>query len=161
MSNSLWPHGLQHARLSCPSTTPGPCSNSCPLSQWCHWITSSSVIPFFFLLSIFPYLQSFPASGSFLRSQFPFISWPKYWSFSFSISLSKEYSGLICFTIDWFDLLVVQGTLKGLLQHHSSKASIPWCSSFFLVHCHIYTWLLEKPHDCWTDLCWQNNVSAF
>ena len=58
MSNSLWPHGL-HARLSCPSTTPGPCSNSCPLSQWCHWITSSSVIPFFFLLSIFPSIRVF------------------------------------------------------------------------------------------------------
>ena len=61
------------------------------------------------------------------------IRWPKYWSFSFSISPSNEYSGLISFRIDWFDLLAVQGTLKSLLQHHSSKASILWCSAFFIV----------------------------
>ena len=88
--------------------------------------------PRFFLPSIFPYFQSFPASGKdLLRSQFPFIRWPKYWSFSFSINLSNihwKYSGLIYFMIDWFDLLVVQGTLKSLLQHHSSKASILRCS---------------------------------
>ena len=75
------------------------------------------------------------------------IRWPKYWSFSFSISPSNEYSGLISFRIDWFDLLVVQGTLKSLLQHHSSKASILWCSAFFMVqlsHPYITT---GKPSD--------------
>ena len=84
--------------------------------------------------SIFPSIRVFP-SESVLR-----IRWPKYWSFSFSISSSSEYSGLISFRIDWFDLLAVQGTLKNLLQHHSSKASILWCSAFFIVqHSHPYT----------------------
>ena len=68
------------------------------------------------------------------------IKWPKYWSFSFSNSLSNEYSGLISFRIDWLDLLAVQGTLKSLLQHHSSKASILWCPAFFTVQLHIHTW---------------------
>ena len=90
-------------------------------------MTSSSVISF---SSCF---QSFPASGSFLMSQFFTIRWLKYWSFSFSISPSNEYSGLVPFRIDWFDLLAVQGTLKSLLQHHSSKASILWHSAFFIV----------------------------
>ena len=70
------------------------------------------------------------------------IRWPKYWNFSFSISPSNEYSGLISFRIDWFDLLAFQGTLKSLLQHHSSKASILWHSAFFMVQ--LYTWLLGK-----------------
>ena len=73
------------------------------------------------------------------------IRWPKYWSFSFSISPSNEYSGLISFRMDWLDLLAVQGTRKSLLQHHSSKASILWCSAFFKSNSHIHTWLLEKP----------------
>ena len=77
--------------------------------------------------------QSFPASGSFPMSNFPYIRWPKYWSFSFSISPSNRYSGLISFRIDWFDLLVVQGTLKSLLQHHNSKTSVLLCSVFFMV----------------------------
>ena len=110
ISNSLRPHGLQHAGLPCPSPTPRAYSNSCPLSRWCHPTLSSSVVPFS------SHLQSFPASGSVLH-----IRWPKYWSFSFSISSSNEYSGLISFRIDWLDLLAVQGTLKSLLQHHSSK----------------------------------------
>ena len=75
-------------------------------------------------------LQSLPASGSFPVSQL--FRWPKYWSFSFSISTSNEYSGLISFRIDWFYLFAVQGTLKSLLQYHSSKASILWCSAFFM-----------------------------
>ena len=73
------------------------------------------------------------------------IRWPKYWSFSFSISLSNEYPGLISFRIDWFDLLAVQGTLKSFLQHHSSKAIILWCSAFFMSNSHIHTWPQEKP----------------
>ena len=123
MSDSLWPHGLQHTRLSCPSPTPGACSNSCPYSWWCHPTSSSSVIPF---SSCLPY---FPASGN---ESVLLIRWPKYWSFSFSISPSKEYSALTSFGIGWFDLLAAQGTLKGLLQHHNSKASL-WHSAFFMV----------------------------
>ena len=124
MSYSLWPHGLQKARLPCPSPTPGACSNSCPTNQWCHATILSSVVPFSSCL------QSFPASGSFQRNQF-FTS-VKYWSFSFNISPSNEYSGLISFRIDGFDISV-QGTLKSLLQHHSSKASILQRSAFFIV----------------------------
>ena len=126
MSNSLGPHGLQHIRPPCPSPTPGVYSNSSQLSGWCHPTISFSVVPFSSCL------QPFPASGSFLMSILC-IRWPKYWSFSFSSSPSNEYSGLFSFGIDWFDLLAVQGTLKSLLQHHSSKASILWCSTFFIV----------------------------
>ena len=115
MSDSLQTHGLQHTRLPYLSPTPGAYSNSCPFSQWCHPTISSSVVPFSSCL------QSFPPSGSFPRSQF-FASGGQCWSFSFSISPSNEYSGLISFRIDWFDLLAVQGTLKSLLQYHSSKA---------------------------------------
>ena len=117
MSDSLRPHGLQQARLPCPSLSLRVCSNSCPLNQWCHSTISSSVAPFS------SHLQSFPASGSFSMSQF-FALWPKYWSFSFNISPSNEYSGLISFRMDWLDLLAVQGTLKSLLQYHSWKAPI-------------------------------------
>ena len=127
MSNSLWPLGLQHARLPCPSPSPGVCSNSCPLSWWSHPTSSSSVIP----SSFCP--QSFPASRSFSNEFTLLIRWPKYWSFSFNIGPSSEYSELISFRMYWLDLLAVQGTLKSLLQHHSSKASILWCSAFFIV----------------------------
>ena len=110
--------------LSIPPT-PGTYSNSCPLSQWCHPTISSCVIPFSSCL------QSFPASGSFQMSQF--FAWQRYWSFSFTISPSNEHLGVISYRMDWLDLLAVQGTLKSLLQHHSSKASIVWCSAFFTV----------------------------
>ena len=133
MSNSSLPHGLQHARPPCPSPTPEVSSNSCPLSQWCHPTISSSVVPF----SSLP--QSFPASEYFSNESVLCIRWPKYCSFSFSISPSKEYSGLISFSMDWLDRLAVQGTLKSLLQHRSSKASILWCSAFFIVQ-------LSHPH---------------
>ena len=84
--------------------------------------------------------SSFLASGSFPMSQFFALSDQKYWSFSFSLSPSNEYSGLISFRMDRFDLLAGQGTLKSLLQHHSSKASILWCSAFFMVQLsHLYT----------------------
>ena len=83
--------------------------------------------PRLFLSSVFPNIRVF-SKESFLH-----IRWPKYWSFSFSISHSNEYSGLISFWIDWFDLLAVQGTLRSLLQHYSSKASVLWCSAFFIV----------------------------
>ena len=125
MSNSSWPHGLQHTRLPCPSPTPRVNSNSCLLSQWCHPTFSSSVIPFSSCL------QPFPASGSFPMSQF-FTSGGQCWSFSFSISPSSEYPGLTSFRIDWLDLFAVQGTLKSF-QHHSLKTSVLWHSAFFMV----------------------------
>ena len=101
MSDCLWPHGLQHAKLSCPSPTPRTCSNSCPLSWWCHPTISSSVVP------------SPPAFS--LSQRQDLYQWilhircPKYWRFSFSISPSNEYSGLISFRIDWFGLLESKG----------------------------------------------------
>ena len=126
MSDSSWPHGLQPTRPPCPLPSPRVCSNLCSSSRWCHPTISSSVVPFSSCL------QSFPASESFQMSQL-FIGWPKYWSFSLNISPSNEYSGLISFMMDWLDLLAVQGTLKSLFWHHSSKASILWHSAFFIV----------------------------
>ena len=134
MSNFLWPHGLQHARLLCPSPSPRACSNSCPLNQWCHPTISSSIALFSFCL------HYFPASGFFSNELAVHNTWPKYWSSSFSFVPAKEYSGLISFKIDWFDLLAFQETLKSVLPHHSSKASIFQCSAFFIVQLsHPYT----------------------
>ena len=92
----------------------------------------------------------FPSIRIFYNQSVLRIRWPKYWSFSFSISPSNEYPGPISFRMDWFDLLVVQGTLKSLLQHHSSKASIIHPSAFFIVQLLHHTWLLEKPY-LWLD----------
>ena len=119
------PHGLQHARPPCPSTTPGTYSNSCPSSWWCHPTISSSVVPFSF------WLQSFPASGSFPMSQF-FTSGGQSIGVQLQHQSLNEYSWLISFRMDWLDLFAVQGTLKSLLQHHSSKASILQCSVFII-----------------------------
>ena len=128
MSDSLQPHGLQHAWPPCPSPTPRTYSNSWPLSRWCHPTISSSCCPLLLPPSAFPSFRIF-SSESVLH-----IRWPKYWSFSFSIiSPSNEYSGLISFRIDWLDLLAVQGTFSSLLQHHSSKVSILQHSAFFIV----------------------------
>ena len=127
VTHSLWPHGLRYARLPCPSPTPGVYSYSCPLSRGCHPTISSCVIPFSSCL------QYFPASGSFPMSQFFASCGQSIGSFSFSISPSNEYSGLISFRIDWLDLLTIQGTLKSLLQHPSSKASILQHSAFFIL----------------------------
>ena len=127
MSDSLRPHALQHTRLSCLSPSPGVFSNSCPLSQWClsnHLILCH---PLLLLPSIFPSIR---VSSNELPVH---IRWPNYWNFIFSIRPSNEYSRLISFRIDWFNLLAVQETLKSLLRHHSSKASILWCSAFFMV----------------------------
>ena len=125
-SDSLWPHEPQHARPPCPSPTLRVHPNPCPLSWWCH----STIIlcrPLLLLPSSLPSIRVF-SNESALH-----IRWPKYWSFSFSISPSNEHPGLISFRMDWLDLIAVQGTLKSLLQHHSSKASILWCSAFFTV----------------------------
>ena len=127
VSDSFWPHEPQYARPPCPSPTPAVYPNPCPLSWWCHPTISSSCHPLFHLPSIFPSIRVF-SNESALR-----IRWPKYWSFSFSISPSNEHPGLISSRMGWLDLLAVQGTLKSLLQHHSSKASILLCSAFFLV----------------------------
>ena len=123
VSDSLWPHELQHTRPPCPSPTLGVHPNPCPLSRWCHPAISSSVV----LPPIPPSIRVF-SNESTLHMR-----WPKYWSFSFRISPSNEHPGLISFRMDWLDLLTVQGTLKSLLQHHSSKASILWHSAFFTV----------------------------
>ena len=126
MSDSLLPHESQHARPPCPSATSGVHSDSC------HPAISSSVVPFSSCA------QSLP--GSVFSSESTLgIRWPKYWSFSFSIIPSKEIPGLISVRMDWLHLLAVQGTLKSLLQHHSSKASILLCSAFFIVQLsHLY-----------------------
>ena len=129
------PHGLQHTRLPCPSPTPGACSYSCPSSRWCHPIISFSVFLFSPLPSIFPSIRVF-FSESLLH-----IRWPKYWNFSFSISPTNAYSGMISLGIDWFDLLAIQGTLKSLLQHYNSKASILWHSLWYnSQHPYMITW---------------------
>ena len=119
MSDSWQPHGLQHARPPYSSPTLGVYSNSCPLS-WLVLPCNHLILclPLLLLPSVFPSIRGFSSESVLL------IKWPKYWSFSFSISPSSEYSGLIYFRMDWLDLLAVQGTLKSLLQHHSSKASI-------------------------------------
>ena len=122
MSNSLQPHKSQHARLPCPSPTPRVHSDSHPSSQWCHPAISSSVVPDSFCPQSLPASESFPMSQLFAGG-----------GFSFSIIPSKEHPRLISFRMDWLDLFAVQGTLKGLLQHHNSKASILWCSAFFVV----------------------------
>ena len=136
-----WLHWLQLARLPCPSLSPRVCSNSSPLNRWCYLTISSSAAPFFCH-------QSSPASGFFSNESALHMRWPKYWSFSFSISPLSEYSGLIDWfdwgrvwsgLIDWFDLLAVQGIIKTVLQHHNSKASILQCSAFFMVQLsHLY-----------------------
>ena len=126
VSDSLWPHGLQHGRLPCPSPSPEVCSNSCPLSRWWHATSHplSSPSPPAFNLSQhegrFQWVSSSHHVAKVLELQL-------------SISPSNEYSGLISFRIDWLDILSVQQTSKSLLQHHSSKASVLPCSAFFIV----------------------------
>ena len=130
VSNSLQPHELQHTRAPCPSSTPRVHSNSCPLSWWCHQAISSSVIPFSSCS------QSLPASESFPKSQL--FAWGGQ-SIGVSALASVLPMNMISFSMDWLDLLAVQGTLKSLFQHHSSKASVLWHSAFFTVQ-------LSHPH---------------
>ena len=132
MSDSLRPHGLQHARFPCRSLSPGFVQTHVIESV----MPSNHLIlcrPLLLLPSIFPSIRVFSN-----ESVLP-IRWPKYWNFIFNISPSNECSGLIAFRMNWLDLLAVQGTLKSLLQHHSSKTSILQSSAFFMVQ-------LSHPH---------------
>ena len=153
MTNSLWPHG--HARLSYPPLSPGVRPNSCPLSQWCYL---TNCCPLLILPPVFPSLR---VSSNELALR---ISWPKFWNFTFSISPSIEYSGLISFVLTGFIFLLSKG-LSSLLQHHSSKASILGCSIFFLVQ---FSHLFGPASHYWqnhsfdsTDICQQSDVIAF
>ena len=145
MFGSLGPHGLQHARLPCPSPTPGAYSNSYPLSWWYHPIISSCHPSPLLPPSVFPSIRVF-SNESVLR-----IRWLKYWSFSFSISPSNEYSDL--FPLGWTGCIsLMSKEVSGVFQHHSSKASILWCSAFFTVQLsHAYmttgktTALIDRP----------------
>ena len=126
MSDSLRPHELQHSRPPCPSPTP----RAHPKPMFIEWVMPSNSLILccpLLLLSIFPSIRVFSSESALC------IRWPKYWSFSFNISPSNEHPGLISFRMDWLDLLAVQGTLKSLLQHRSSKAAILLCSAFFIV----------------------------
>ena len=129
---TLWPHGLQHARLPCRSLSPRLCSNSCRLNQWCHPTISSSVVPFSSCLHLCKHQGLFQWVSSSYQVA-------KVVELCFGINPSNEYLGLISFKIDCFYLLAVQGTLRSLLQHHNSNTSILWHSAFFTVQLlHLY-----------------------
>ena len=126
MSDSLPPHGLQHARLPCPSPSPRSCSKSCPLSWWCHPTILYSVVLSHPAFDLSQHQGLFQCVSSLHQVA-------KVWELQLQPQSSNDYSGLIFFMIDWFDLLAVQWTLKSLLQNHSSKASILQFSAFFMV----------------------------
>ena len=126
MIDSLWPHGLQHARLPRPSPILGACSNQV---SWVSDVIQSSHP----LSSLSPHSLNLSQNQGLFQWVSSLHQVAKHWTFSFSISPSNEYSGLISFRIDWLGLLAVQGTLKSLLQHHSSKVSILRCLAFFMV----------------------------
>ena len=126
MADSLWPRELRPARLLCPPLLPRVFSKSCILRQWCYLTILFSAAPSPFAFSLSQQQGLFQWVTLHIRR-------PKYWSFSFSMSPSSEYLGLVSFRIYWFDLLAVQGTLKSLLQQHSLKASVLWHSAFFVV----------------------------
>ena len=139
MSISLWRHGWQHARLRCSSLSP---QSFLRLMSTESALPSSHLIlcrPLLLLPSIFPSIRVFPNESVFQ------IRWPKYWSFSFSISTSNKYSRLISFRMDWLDLLAVQGTLKSLLNTTVQKHRFFGPQLSLLSNSHIYTWLSEKP----------------
>ena len=139
ISYSLQPHGLQHARLPCPSPSPRACSNSCPLSQWCHPTISSSVIPVFYCL------LCFPESGSFPMSQFFTSDGQSIGALASASVLPMNIQGWFFFRIDWFDLLTTHGILKSLLQHTVEKQQFFSAQLSLWSNSHIYAWLLEKP----------------
>ena len=139
MSDSLWPHELQHARPPCPSPTLGVHSNSCPSSQWCHPAISSSVVPFSSCLPIPPSIRVF-SHDSALRMR-----WPKYWSFSFSIIPSKEHPGLISFRMDQWISLQSKGLSRVFSNTIVQKHQFFGAQLSSQSNSHIHTWPLEKP----------------
>ena len=153
MSDSLQPHGLQHTSLPCLSLSLRVCSNSCPLNQWCHPTISSSVIPFS------SWLQSFPASGSFPMSQL-FASVAKYWSFSFNISSSNEYSGLISFRTDWSPCSPRDSQESSLAPQFESINSLALSLLYHLTLTSVYDYWKNHSFD-YTDLCQQSGASTF
>ena len=150
MSYSLQPHRLQHAWLPRPSLSPGVCSNSCPLSQWCYPTISSSVVPFSCL-----HFCKHQGLFQWVSSSYQVA---KVVELCFSINPSNEYSGLISFKIDRFYLLAVQGTLRSLLQHHNSNHQFLSAQPFLWSNSHICTWLFRGSqrvgHDWATELNW-------
>ena len=149
MSNPLQPHGLQHARLPCPLLSPGVCSNLCPLMLSNHLVLYRHLL---LLPSIFPSIRDFS------RESAVHIRWPKYWSFSFSISPSNEHSGLISFRIDWFDFLAVQGTSPApqFKSINSSMLSLHYSPTLTSIH----DYWENHSFDC-VDLHWQSGISSF
>ena len=153
VSDSLQPHESQHSRPPCPSPAPGVHPNPRPLM----------VMPFSHLILCRPLLLLPPIPSSirvFSNESTLRMKWPKYWSFSFSIIPSKEIPGLVSFRMDWLDLLAVHGTLKSLLQHHSSKASIPRCSAFFTVQLS-HPYMTTEKNIALTRRTFVGKVSAF
>jgi len=139
VSDSLQSHGLQHTRLHSPPLSSRVCSDSCPLSWWCY-LTSHLLLPSSpFAFSIFSIIGVFSSESALC------IRWPKYWSFSFSISPFNEYLGLISYRIDWFDLLAVQGILKSLFQHRNFRPSVLWLTYYIRSFdgCEIYQFFME------------------
>ena len=144
-------HKVKAMVFPCPSLSAGVCSNSRPSNQWCYLF--HPLLPTLLLLpSIFPSIRIFSNESALC------IRWPKYCSFS--ISLSNEYSGLISFRINWFYLFAGQGTLKSLLQDHNLKASILQRSAFFMFQLSVHDYWKNHSFD-YVDLCWQSDVSAF
>ena len=137
MSNSLRPHGQQYVRLSCPSLSPRVCSDSYPLSWWCHPIISSSIV-LLLLPSVFPRIRVFSNESALWNK------WLKYWSFSFSISPFNEDSGLISFRIDWLDLPAVQGLSSVFSNTTVRKYQFFGIQPSLWSNYHIHTWLLDK-----------------
>ena len=150
MSNSLRPHGLQHARLPCPSVYFPISPSLLKLGSIESVMQSNHLV---LLPSIFPSIRIFSNESALCGR------WPRYWSFS--ISPSNEYSELISFRIDWFDLLAVQGTLKSLLQNHISKASILRHSALMVQLSHLYVTTGKNYSFDYMGLCWESDVSAF
>ena len=149
MSNSLWPYESQHTRPPCPSPTPEFTQTHV------HWV-GDAIQPTYPLLlpTVTPSIRVFSNESTLCRR------WSKYCSFSFSISPSSEHPGLVSLRMDWLDLLAVQGTLKNLLQHHSSKASIFWCSAFFTVQLS-HPYMTTGETIALTRQTFVGNVSAF
>ena len=139
VSNSLQPHG-EHARLPCPSPTP----RGLPKLMSIELVMPSNHLIFCHSLLLLP--ANSPSIRVFSNESALHIMWPQYWSLSFNISLTNEHPGLISLVMDWLDIQAVQGTLKSLLQRHSSKASILWCSAFFIVQISHPYMTTEKPY---------------